>query len=45
MDDEEEEERELEEVEEMLEYYMKRAAGVQSEAERILAGGAASNCT
>ena len=38
MDDEEEEEREMEEVEDLLEYYMQRAAGVQSEAERVLAG-------
>jgi len=38
MDDEEEEEKEVEEVEDMLEYYMQRAAGVQSEAERVLEG-------
>lgn len=34
----EEEERELEEVEDLLEYYLQRAANTQSEAERLLAG-------
>lgn len=34
----EEEERELEEVEDLLEYYLQRAATTQSEAERLLAG-------
>ena len=38
MDDEEEEEKEVEEVEDMLEYYMQRAAGAQAEAERVLEG-------
>lgn len=38
MDDEEEEEKELEEVEDLLEYYMQRAAGIESEVERVLAG-------
>lgn len=36
--DKEEEERELEEVEDLLEYYLQRAATTQSEAERLLAG-------
>ena len=31
------EEQELEEVEDLLEYYMQRAASTQSEAERLLA--------
>lgn len=43
MEDEEEEEKEVEEVEDMLEYYMQRAAGVQSEAERVLAGFSLNN--
>ena len=34
----EEEERELEEVEDLLEYYLQRATTTQSEAERLLAG-------
>ena len=38
MDDAEMEERELEETEDLLEYYLQRAAGTQSEAERLLAG-------
>lgn len=38
MIEEEEEERELEEVEDLLEYYLQRAATTQSEAERLLAG-------
>lgn len=32
------EERELEETEDLLEYYLQRAANTQSEAERLLAG-------
>lgn len=36
--EEEEEERELEETEDLLEYYLQRAAMTQSEAERLLAG-------
>ena len=43
MDDEEEMEREVEEVEDMLEYYMQRSAGVHSEAGRILAGESSSD--
>ena len=38
MDDAEMEEREVEETEDLLEYYLQRAAGTQSEAERLLAG-------
>ena len=38
MDDAEMEERELEETEDLLEYYLQRAANTQSEAERLLAG-------
>ena len=38
MDDAETEERELEETEDLLEYYLQRAANTQSEAERLLAG-------
>ena len=38
MDDAEKEEREVEETEDLLEYYLQRAAGTQSEAERLLAG-------
>ena len=38
MDDADEEEREVEETEDLLEYYLQRAAGTQSEAERLLAG-------
>ena len=38
MDDAEMEERELEETEDLLEYYLQRAANTQGEAERLLAG-------
>ena len=38
MEEAEAEEREAEEVEDLLEYYMQRAASTQSEAERLLAG-------
>ena len=38
MDDVEMEEAELEETEDLLEYYLQRAANTQSEAERLLAG-------
>eukprot|EP00210_Caulerpa_lentillifera_P009143 g8717.t1 len=38
MEDEEEAEKEIEEIEDMLEYYMQRSATVESETERILAG-------
>jgi hypothetical protein len=38
MEEEEEEEREIEEAEDLLEYYLQRAATTQSEAERLLAG-------
>lgn len=38
MNDAEMEEREVEETEDLLEYYLQRAAGTQSEAERLLAG-------
>jgi len=38
MMEEEEEERELEEVEDLLEYYLQRSSTTQSEAERLLAG-------
>jgi hypothetical protein len=38
MGDIEAEEAEMEEVEDLLEYYMQRAATTQSEAERLLAG-------
>lgn len=38
MDDAEMEEQEVEETEDLLEYYLQRAAGTQSEAERLLAG-------
>lgn len=38
MDEAEEEEREVEEVEDLLEYYLQRAAATQSEAERLLDG-------
>ena len=36
--EEEEEEAELEEVEDLLEFYLQRASALQSEAERMLAG-------
>ena len=38
MEEAEEEEREVEEVEDLLEYYLQRAAATQSEAERLLDG-------
>lgn len=38
MEEAEEEARELEEAEDLLEYYLQRAAATQSEAERLLAG-------
>ena len=38
MEEAEEEAQELEEAEDLLEYYLQRAAGTQSEAERLLAG-------
>lgn len=38
MDDVEEQERELEEVEDMLEYYMQRAGITLAETDRVLAG-------
>jgi hypothetical protein len=38
MNDAEMEEQEVEETEDLLEYYLQRAAGTQSEAERLLAG-------
>lgn len=38
MEEAEAEEAELEEVEDLLEYYMQRATTTQSEAERLLAG-------
>ena len=36
MDDADAEEREVEETEDLLEYYLQRAAGTRSEAERLL---------
>lgn len=38
MEEAEEEERELEDTEDLLEYYLQRAAATQSEAERLLDG-------
>lgn len=38
MVEQEEEEQELEEVEDLIEYYLQRASATQDEAERLLAG-------